>query len=68
MMTEITALQDLIATLDLDLPWLLPALEAFEAAVPAPVRLLVCGLLLAWLAALRVKSAGYPSPATTANG
>ncbi len=54
-MTEITALQDLIATLDLDLPWLLPALEAFETAVPAPLRLLVCGLPLAWLAVLKIQ-------------
>ncbi len=62
-MTQISPIQDIIATLDLDLPWLLPTLEAIEQTVPPTVRLLVCGLLLAWLTVLRIRNAGGHSPA-----
>ena len=56
-MMEIIPMQDLIAGLDLSLPWLLPALEAIEQTVPAPVRLLACVPLLVWLTVLRRRHA-----------
>ncbi len=43
-MTQI--LQDFIAKLDLSLPWLLPALETVEQAVPSAVRLSMCVALI----------------------
>ncbi len=49
--------QDLVASLDLQFPWLLPVLEGIEHTVPAPVRLLICGSLMLWMAFLRRRHA-----------
>ncbi len=54
-MTQI--LQDLIARLDLYLPWLLPTLETVEQTVPAVVRVTICALLVVWFALLRQRNA-----------
>ena len=56
-MMEITPMQDLVAGLDLSLPWLLPTLEAIELVFPLPVRLLACVPLLVWLTVLRRRHA-----------
>ena len=62
-MMEMIPVQDLIAGLDLSLPWLLPALEAVEQTVPSPVRLLACVPLLVWLVVLRRRHArGHAQP------
>ena len=52
-MPQITLLQDLIANLDLYLPWLLPTLEAIELTIPSTARLLICVPLMTWLIVLR---------------
>ncbi len=49
--------QDLAASLDVHLPWLLPILEGIELMVPAPVRLLICGSLMLWMVFLRKRHA-----------
>ena len=56
-MTQITSVQDLIANLDLYLPWLLPALETIEQTVPTTVRIVIGVLLTACLAVLRQRHA-----------
>ncbi len=48
-MNQINFFQDLIASLDLNLPWLLPILEGFEHTVPATMRILLCGSLMVWM-------------------
>ena len=49
-MTWIQTLQDLMANLELSLPWLLPSLEAVERTVPVSVRLLFfVPMLASWL-------------------
>ncbi len=53
--------QDLVASLDLHFPWLLPVLEGIEHAVPAPVRLLICGSLTLWIIFLRKRHAATTS-------
>ncbi len=53
----ITALQDLIAKLDLYLPWLLPALETFEETIPATARVALCALLTVWFVMRRQRHA-----------
>ena len=60
-MPQITFLQDLVAHLDLSLPWLLPALEAIELAVPSTVRLLISVPLLAGLVLLRQRHSAVTS-------
>ncbi len=52
-MTQSTLIQELIASLDLYLPWLLPALETVEQTVPATVRFPIGVLLMVWVAVLR---------------
>ena len=56
-MTQITMFQDFIASLDFYLPWLLPALNAFDQAVPATLRLVVCVPLMICLVVLRQRNA-----------
>ena len=56
-MTQSTLIQDLIAKLDLYLPWLLPALETVEHTAPSTVRLALCAVLMVWFAVLRRDSA-----------
>ncbi len=58
-MTNFTFLQDLIANLDLYLPWLLPALESVEQALPSAARLPICIPLIVWLAFLRQRNAEH---------
>ena len=50
-------LEDLVAKLELGMPWLLPALEALEQTVPWPTRLLLCVPLMAALGLLRMRRA-----------
>ena len=50
-MTQI--LQDLVAKMDLLLPWLLPALESIEQTFPSTARISICVVLMAGLAFLR---------------
>ncbi len=52
-MTQSMLIQDLIARLDLLLPWLLPTLETLEQAAPTTVRLPICAILTVWFAILR---------------
>ena len=61
-MPQITLLQDLVASLDRYLPWLLPTLEAIEGTVPVTVRLVICVPLLIWLALLRHRQAASDRP------
>ncbi len=56
-MPQTALLQDLIANLDLHLPWLLPVMEAIELTVPSPVRLVICLALMGWLAVIKQRSA-----------
>lgn len=56
-MKFMTLFQDLVANLDVYLPWLLPSLEAIEQLVPSSGRLLICVPLMIWLAVLRQRSA-----------
>ncbi|MCP3960797.1 MAG: hypothetical protein GY719_23380 [bacterium] len=60
-MTQIAILQDLVTSLDLYLPWLLPTLETIELAVPSTARLLICVPLIAWFAVLRQRHATSPA-------
>ncbi len=55
-MKFMTLFQDLVANLDVYLPWLLPSLEAIEQLVPASGRLLICVPLVVWLGVLRQRS------------
>ena len=52
--------QDLIARMDLSLPWLLPALETFDQVAPPTTRVVLCALLMAWLVMLRQRN-GTPA-------
>ena len=56
-MPQFTLIQDLVAKIDLYLPWLLPTLEAIELTIPSTVRLLICVPLMVWLVALRQRHA-----------
>ena len=68
-MTQITPIQDLIAGLDLSLPWLLPTLETIELTVPSTVRLLLSVPLLIWFVVLRQRHAkGRPSATLAISG
>ena len=58
-MTQI--LQDLIARMDLYLPWLLPALETAEQTAPLAVRIPLCALLVAWFFVLRQRHSASAS-------
>ncbi len=62
-MNQINFFQDVAASLDHYLPWLLPVLEGIEHTVPVPARLLICGSLMVWMAFLRRRHA-----ASTATG
>lgn len=42
-------LEQVIATIDFNLPWVLPSLETFESLLPLPLRLVVAAALGLWL-------------------
>ncbi len=56
-MPQTTFFQTIIANLDLNMPWLLPALEAVEQTFPAAVRLPLCLPLMVWFVFLRQRNA-----------
>ncbi len=56
-MTQVNTLQDFIASMDLQLPWLLPALETVEQTAPAGARATICVLLVAWFAFRKLRDA-----------
>ena len=60
-MSQITIFEDLFASLDLYLPWLLPTLETIELTFPATSRLLICVPLVVWFAVLRQRHATAPT-------
>ncbi len=50
-------LENLIVSLDMHLPWLLPSLEALEQAFPSAIRILACVPLATWLVYSRQRQA-----------
>jgi hypothetical protein len=55
-MRWIDSLKDVLDVLDQYVPWLLPSMESFEKVFPVQDRLLICGLLVLWLAVLRYRA------------